>query len=106
MFKILLRDVVSGQKKWYNNCYYNGELTKNTIILWSPEKTEPKRGFKILAWTWQGIEPTPNTPKQNLIIDIADDFLALFNFPDLCKEEFRRQRIKDKMNARLNERVD
>ena len=34
MYRMLLRNVVTGEKHWYDDCYYNGKIKKNTIILW------------------------------------------------------------------------
>lgn len=100
MYKILLRDVLSGQKKWYNDCYFAGKLKKNQTVLWkAPEESEIKK-YKILAWKWQGNTPKPPTQKEIDILDAADSFLLSLDFPEKYKKMFVLANFHDKMNLR------
>lgn len=57
---MLLRNVVTGQKFWYDSCYYNGKMEKNEIILWQSPVDDKKERYKLVAWKWQGFDKKPS----------------------------------------------
>ena len=84
MYKVLLRDVVTGEKHWYDKCYLNGTMEKNKIILWSPNG-EAKRRFKILAWKWEGVDKYRKHDKG--VNDFAAQALLDLDIPREWREE-------------------
>ena len=86
MYKILLRNVVTGKKDWWSHCYLNGKLERNKVILWqSPEDKDIQR-YKIVAWQWEGFDKYIH-PKHKTITNFALDTLLDLDIPD----EWRKQ---------------
>ena len=81
MYCMLLRDVVTGQKAWYNDCYLNGKVEKNKIILWQGPNDEHRKKYKIVAFKWQGYDKRVSA-KNKAIHDFATKALLELDIPD------------------------
>ena len=88
MYKMLLRDIVSGKMQWFESCYLNGKVEKNKVILWqSPEDDEIKR-YKIVAWKWQGFDKRISK-KDKAINDFATEVLLDLDIPQEWRDELK-----------------
>ena len=101
MYSVLLRNVVTGEKAWHENCYFNGELEKNKIVFVGDENVK----MKIVAWKYMGNEPTPKSLKYNKYCLIADEFLGLFGnkytpLPKEWVEDLAALKLKDEINQK------
>lgn len=86
MYKVLLRDVTTGEKHWYDGCYLNGKMKKNLIIFWKPPDGDRKVKMKVIAWQWQGFDKyIPK--KQRAIYDFVDQTLLSLDIPPKWREE-------------------
>lgn len=103
MYRVLLRDVLTGEKTWHEDCYINGVMTKNKVIFLGDDKVKNK----IVAWKWMGHEPTPKSTKYNKYCLIADEFLSLFApLPDEWTVDLKGLHLKDIINQRAIEDVN
>ena len=85
MYKVLLRNVVTGQKAWYDKCYLNGKMKRNKIILWQGPEDEIKERYKILAWQWEGYDKYVSKKKKN-IHEFATQSLLELDIPDAWRQ--------------------
>ena len=86
MYKVLLRCVVTGKKRWWDNCYFRGKMKKNKIILWQSPEDDSKQRYKMIAWQWQGYDkPLKGFDKE--INDFATQALLGLDIPDSWREE-------------------
>ena len=90
MYRFLLRNVVTGEKKWWDNCYFNGKLNydKKQTILWQSPEDEVKTKYKILAWKWQGVDKYIPT-KLKAIHNFAVKSLTDLDIPDEWRQDLQ-----------------
>lgn len=79
MYRILLRDIITGEKHWYTDCYYNGKLVRNKVIFWKGVK------MKVLAWSWQGFDKKVSIREQ-AITDYATEVLLSLDIPQQWRD--------------------
>ena len=83
---MLLRNIVTGQKKWYDSCYINAPIKRNEIVFWkSPDDKETTK-YKILAWKWQGYDKKISK-KEKEIEDFATEALLNLDIPQAWRQE-------------------
>lgn len=84
--KCLLRNVKSGEKHWYANCYFNGIVKENQIIFWQGPDDETKQKYKILAFQGQAFDRYVS-PKKRAIERFATSELLNLDLPPEWREE-------------------
>ena len=90
MYKILLRNVMTGEKHWYDDCYLNAKIEKDKIVYWNKIK------HKILAWKWQGYDRTISIKKQ-AVINFVDTTLLSLDLPPQWREDLLELQRKGAM---------
>ena len=87
MYKVFLRNVVTGQKKWWDKCCMNAAMEKGKIIYWQSPEDEEITTYKIIAFEWQE-QPKKDVIWKHAAFDkVATEFLLDLDIPDTWREE-------------------
>ena len=86
MYRVLLRNIVTGKKGWFDKCYLNGKLERNKIVFWQGPDDNSKQKYKIISWQWQGFDKF-KSPKEVAIEKYAQKALLSLDIPAEWREE-------------------
>ena len=89
MYKILLRNVITGEMHWYDNCYLNDKLERGKVIRWKSPKDEHPVKYKIVSWNWQGYD-SKKTAKDKEIERLATAALLSLDIPSEWRDVLRK----------------
>lgn len=85
MYRVLLRNVLTGKKQWFDHCFTPKKMERGALIFWKGPDDEMRTKYKIISWKWEGKQPPfiSGLAKHQLVQKEVDRILRSFNNNEL-----------------------
>lgn len=84
-YKVLLRNTLTGNKTWFDQCYTPRKPKIDNIVLWKSPEDDIKVKYRIMAFRWEGRKDNfiPGLIQHKRANKKANEFLRCFNNKEL-----------------------